>query len=130
MSPDSFINIVYLFIHLFIYLISRTRAGGGGETLFHKFSVYELFVNAILEPICIPVKSECVVLCFIFSDSGTGVNVYVIDTGIRYSHNDFGGRAYSFWDYQGGVSIPITWSMRPEKKIQRTIPHSFLISGF
>ena len=55
------------------------------------------------------------------------MNVYVIDTGIRYSHNDFGGRAYSFWDYQGGVSIPITWSMWPEKKIQRTIPHLFLI---
>ncbi|XP_072046324.1 aqualysin-1-like [Amphiura filiformis] len=34
--------------------------------------------------------------------SGSGVNVYVIDTGIRYSHNDFGGRAYSFWDFQNG----------------------------
>ena len=38
------------------------------------------------------------------TDSGSGVNVYVIDTGIRYSHNDFGGRANPFWSYDGGVS--------------------------
>ena len=38
------------------------------------------------------------------TDSGSGVNVYVIDTGILYTHIDFGGRAYSFWSYDGGVS--------------------------
>ncbi|XP_072047813.1 aqualysin-1-like [Amphiura filiformis] len=37
-----------------------------------------------------------------YTYTGYGVNVYVIDSGIRYSHNDFGGRAYSFWDFQGG----------------------------
>ncbi|GAA1545596.1 hypothetical protein GCM10009730_63350 [Streptomyces albidochromogenes] len=30
---------------------------------------------------------------------GTGVRVYVIDTGIRTSHQDFGGRASSGWDF-------------------------------
>ncbi|MGW7050894.1 S8 family peptidase [Streptomyces sp. NPDC054887] len=31
--------------------------------------------------------------------AGTGVRVYVIDTGIRTSHQDFGGRAISGWDF-------------------------------
>ncbi|MFI7011351.1 S8 family peptidase [Streptomyces sp. NPDC050145] len=30
---------------------------------------------------------------------GAGVTVYVIDTGIRASHQDFGGRASSGWDF-------------------------------
>ncbi|MGX1881364.1 S8 family peptidase [Streptomyces sp. NPDC055287] len=31
--------------------------------------------------------------------AGSGVRVYVIDTGIRASHKDFGGRASSGWDF-------------------------------
>ncbi|MGV9451527.1 S8 family peptidase [Streptomyces sp. NPDC003635] len=33
---------------------------------------------------------------------GTGVTVYVIDTGVRISHKDFGGRASYGWDFVGG----------------------------
>lgn len=33
---------------------------------------------------------------------GAGVTVYVIDTGIRISHRDFGGRASYGWDFVGG----------------------------
>ncbi|MGW7300132.1 S8 family peptidase [Streptomyces sp. NPDC054829] len=33
---------------------------------------------------------------------GAGVTVYVIDTGIRISHKDFGGRARHGWDFVGG----------------------------
>ncbi|MFJ4370786.1 S8 family peptidase [Streptomyces chartreusis] len=33
--------------------------------------------------------------------AGTGVTVYVIDTGIRVSHRDFGGRASYGWDFVG-----------------------------
>ncbi|MFF3338569.1 S8 family peptidase [Streptomyces flavidovirens] len=37
---------------------------------------------------------------YTYPDSaGGGVNVYVIDTGIRSSHQDFGGRASSGWDF-------------------------------
>ncbi|XP_072041447.1 aqualysin-1-like [Amphiura filiformis] len=32
--------------------------------------------------------------------TGSGINVYVIDTGIRYTHVDFGGRAKFFYDYE------------------------------
>ncbi|MEU2560346.1 S8 family peptidase [Streptomyces longispororuber] len=32
---------------------------------------------------------------------GAGVTVYVIDTGVRTSHKDFGGRARSGWDFIG-----------------------------
>ncbi|XP_072039540.1 uncharacterized protein [Amphiura filiformis] len=32
--------------------------------------------------------------------SGSGQTVYIIDTGIRHSHNDYGGRASYHWDYQ------------------------------
>ncbi|MXM67411.1 S8 family serine peptidase [Streptomyces sp. HUCO-GS316] len=32
---------------------------------------------------------------------GAGVTVYVIDTGIRISHKDFGGRASHGWDFVG-----------------------------
>jgi subtilisin family serine protease len=34
--------------------------------------------------------------------AGAGVTVYVIDTGIRISHKDFGGRASYGWDFVGG----------------------------
>jgi subtilisin family serine protease len=37
---------------------------------------------------------------------GQGVNVYIFDTGIYYSHNDFGGRARFAIDTVGGVSPP------------------------
>ncbi|XP_077998759.1 aqualysin-1-like [Glandiceps talaboti] len=33
---------------------------------------------------------------------GTGVTVYVVDTGIFYDHNDYGGRAGEFLDLIGG----------------------------
>ena len=31
------------------------------------------------------------------SADGAGVNVYVLDTGVRTSHGDFGGRAHAGW---------------------------------
>jgi subtilisin family serine protease len=34
--------------------------------------------------------------------AGAGVTVYVIDTGIRITHRDFGGRASYGWDFVGG----------------------------
>jgi PKD repeat protein len=34
--------------------------------------------------------------------TGSGVTAYVVDTGIRYSHNDFGGRARPGYDAFGG----------------------------
>ncbi|MFF2504554.1 S8 family peptidase [Streptomyces sp. NPDC058067] len=34
--------------------------------------------------------------------AGSGVTVYVIDTGIRVTHRDFGGRARSGWDFVDG----------------------------
>ncbi|WP_416985756.1 S8 family peptidase [Streptomyces sp. T028] len=36
------------------------------------------------------------------ASGGAGVTVYVIDTGIRISHDDFGGRASYGWDFVGG----------------------------
>lgn len=36
------------------------------------------------------------------STSGSGVNAYIIDTGIRYSHSDLGGRAHFAFDAFGG----------------------------
>jgi subtilisin family serine protease len=37
-----------------------------------------------------------------YATTGSGVNVYVIDTGIRRTHNDFGGRAFAGFDAFGG----------------------------
>ncbi|WP_408057338.1 S8 family peptidase [Streptomyces chiangmaiensis] len=37
--------------------------------------------------------------------AGAGVTVYVIDTGIRISHKDFGGRASYGWDFVGNDRI-------------------------
>ena len=39
-----------------------------------------------------------------YDADGTGVNVYVIDTGIRISHNDFEGRASYGYDFVEGDS--------------------------
>jgi subtilisin family serine protease len=39
---------------------------------------------------------------FTYTNTGTGVTAYIIDTGIRYSHADFGGRATFGFDSFGG----------------------------
>jgi subtilisin family serine protease len=39
---------------------------------------------------------------FTYTATGSGVTAYIIDTGIRYSHNDFGGRAVFGYDALGG----------------------------
>jgi len=36
---------------------------------------------------------------YTYISSGTGVNVYVIDTGIWLAHQEFGGRAFAAYDY-------------------------------
>jgi subtilisin family serine protease len=41
---------------------------------------------------------------FTYTPTGAGVNVYIIDTGIRLSHGDFGGRAVSGYDAVDGGS--------------------------
>ncbi|MEU7477936.1 S8 family peptidase [Lentzea sp. NPDC042327] len=33
-----------------------------------------------------------------YTSTGAGVNIYVIDTGLRVTHTDFGGRARNGWD--------------------------------
>ena len=40
---------------------------------------------------------------FTYSATGAGVTAYIIDTGIRYSHSDFGGRATFGYDTFGGT---------------------------
>ncbi|MEU0194329.1 S8 family peptidase [Streptomyces afghaniensis] len=37
--------------------------------------------------------------------AGTGVTVYVIDTGVRTTHRDFGGRASHGWDFVGDDKV-------------------------
>jgi len=37
-------------------------------------------------------------LAYAYNHTGAGVRAYVIDTGIRYDHSDFGGRAVPGWD--------------------------------
>jgi len=37
--------------------------------------------------------------------TGTGVHVYIVDTGVWIQHNDFGGRAFALWDFQPFSSI-------------------------
>jgi subtilisin family serine protease len=39
---------------------------------------------------------------YTYSSTGSGVTAYIIDTGIRFSHNDFGGRAVSGVDQIDG----------------------------
>jgi subtilisin family serine protease len=41
---------------------------------------------------------------FVYPNTATGVRAYIIDTGIRFSHNDFGGRAVSGFDAIDGGS--------------------------
>jgi subtilisin family serine protease len=41
---------------------------------------------------------------YTYTPTGAGVNVYIIDTGIRFSHADFGGRAVSGYDAVDGGS--------------------------
>jgi subtilisin family serine protease len=38
---------------------------------------------------------------YTYTPTGTGVRVYIIDTGIRRTHHDFGGRAISGQDFVG-----------------------------
>ena len=40
-----------------------------------------------------------------YTTTGAGVNVYVIDTGIRLTHADFGGRASAAFDAFGGNAV-------------------------
>ncbi|MDQ3698171.1 MAG: S8 family serine peptidase [Gemmatimonadota bacterium] len=42
---------------------------------------------------------------YTYPNDGAGVNVYIIDTGIRVAHNDFGGRAFDGYDAIDG-SLP------------------------
>ena len=43
---------------------------------------------------------------YTYTYTGAGVNVYVIDTGIRLTHNEFGGRAFAGFDAidEGGIA--------------------------
>jgi subtilisin family serine protease len=41
---------------------------------------------------------------FTYANTGSGVTAYIIDTGIRFSHVDFGGRAVSGFDAVNGGS--------------------------
>ena len=36
---------------------------------------------------------------YTYNFTGAGVTAYIIDTGILFSHNEFGGRASSGWDF-------------------------------
>ena len=39
---------------------------------------------------------------YTYATSGSGVNAYILDTGIRYTHTDLGGRAHFAFDAFGG----------------------------
>ena len=41
---------------------------------------------------------------YTYSRTGTGVHVYVVDTGVWVRHNDFGGRADAIFDFQPSTS--------------------------
>lgn len=40
-------------------------------------------------------------LAYTYNETGTGVNAYIIDTGVRTTHQDFGGRAFFATDTVG-----------------------------
>jgi subtilisin family serine protease len=40
---------------------------------------------------------------FTYTNTGSGVTAYIIDTGINYAHNEFGGRASKGYDSFGGT---------------------------
>lgn len=40
-----------------------------------------------------------------YPNAGTGVKIYVIDTGINPTHTEFGGRAFSLWDEVGNDPV-------------------------
>jgi subtilisin family serine protease len=40
-----------------------------------------------------------------YASTGAGVRVYVVDTGIRITHSDFGGRAVHGWDFVDGDAV-------------------------
>lgn len=44
---------------------------------------------------------------FTYTNTGTGVNAYIIDTGIRFTHTEFGGRAVTGFDAvtAGGTAL-------------------------
>jgi len=42
---------------------------------------------------------------FTYTPDGTGVNAYVIDTGVMISHSDFNGRAQNGWDFVDNDSV-------------------------
>ena len=42
---------------------------------------------------------------YTYGGTAAGVTAYVIDTGIRTSHTDFGGRAVHGWDFVGGDGV-------------------------
>ncbi|MCU1267743.1 MAG: hypothetical protein JWM21_4061 [Acidobacteria bacterium] len=42
---------------------------------------------------------------YTYSETGAGVHAYVIDTGILFSHNEFGGRASFSFDAFGGTGL-------------------------
>ena len=49
----------------------------------------------------------CVCLRYNYASGGDGVRVYVVDTGIRLSHSQFGGRAVTGKDFvtPGGLAL-------------------------
>jgi len=44
------------------------------------------------------------------SNRGNGANIYVLDTGVRISHSEFGGRARSALDYSSGRRVECSGS--------------------
>ena len=51
-------------------------------------------------------NSNCNTYVNAFSQTGNGVDIYILDTGIRYSHQVFGGRAsFGGYDRFGGQGV-------------------------
>ncbi len=47
-----------------------------------------------------------------YTATGSGVRIYVLDTGIRYDHVEFGGRASAGYDAYGGTGADCTATAR------------------